>query len=82
MHRASGINVLCAAIALWKTVYVEKAVRELRNRGHHIIGAHPRQLSPLGWERIAPTGVYRWDPDGPQAAVGAADGFRPLRTLG
>ena len=36
MHRASGLNVLCAAIALWNTVYVERAVEELRRRGFEI----------------------------------------------
>jgi TnpA family transposase len=72
MHRASGLNVLCAAIALWNTVYVERAVEELRSRGHDITDEH---LSPLGWEHIALTGVYRWDLDGTR------DGrLRPLRS--
>ncbi len=34
-HRASGLNLLCAAIALWNTVYVERAVEELSLRFKH-----------------------------------------------
>lgn len=76
MHRASGLNVLCAAIALWNTVYVEKAVGELTNRGHVITDEHLKHLSPLGWEHIALTGVYRWDlKDAPRQGV-----LRPLRS--
>ena len=75
MHRASGLNVLCAAVALWNTVYVERAVEELKGRGIEITNEHLRHLSPLGWEHIALTGVYRWD-------LGAASHgqLRPLRS--
>jgi TnpA family transposase len=75
MYRASGLNVLCAAIALWNTVYVERAVEELRRRGHNITDEHLKHLSPLGWEHIALTGVYRWDLEG--ASHGQ---LRPLRS--
>jgi hypothetical protein len=74
-HRASGLNALCAAIALWNTVYVERAVEELRNRGHGITDEHLRHLSPLGWEHIALTGVYRWELRGAPRG-----GLRPLRS--
>ncbi len=75
MYRASGLNVLCAAIALWNTVYVERAVEELRSRGHDITDEHLKHLSPLGWEHIALTGVYRWN------LQGASSGeLRPLRS--
>ena len=40
MHRSSGLNVLCAAIALWNTVYAEIADEHL----HH--------LSTLDWEHV------------------------------
>ena len=75
MHRASGLNVLCAAIALWNTVYVERAVEELRRRGREITDAHLWHLSPLGWEHIALTGVYRWD-----LKVASLGALRPLRS--
>ena len=75
MYRASGLNVLCAAIALWNTVYVERAVEELRNCGHDITDEHLKHLSPLGWEHIALTGVYRWDLHSPSTGQ-----LRPLRS--
>jgi len=75
MHRASGLNVLCAAIALWNTVYVERAVEELQRRGHNITEEHLKHLSPLGWEHIALTGVYRWD-----LQSSSIDTLRPLRS--
>ena len=31
-YRASGLNLLAAAIILWNTVYLAKAVEELRKR--------------------------------------------------
>jgi TnpA family transposase len=74
-HRASGLNLICAAIALWNTVYVERAVEELRRRGHRITDEHLSHLSPLAWEHIALTGTYRWDPEA--ASPGR---LRPLRS--
>jgi TnpA family transposase len=32
-HRASGLNLATAAIALWNTVYLERAVRALEASG-------------------------------------------------
>ncbi|MEA3144826.1 MAG: hypothetical protein QOI53_234 [Verrucomicrobiota bacterium] len=34
-HRASGLNLLIAAIILWNTTYLQCAVDHLRNQGHH-----------------------------------------------
>jgi len=31
-HRASGLNLLVAAIILWNTTYLQRAVDHLRNR--------------------------------------------------
>lgn len=76
MHRASGLNLICAAISLWNTTYIDVAVRKLRGQGVHITDEHLRHLSPLGWEHIALTGVYRWDLS--QQSLPA--GLRPLRT--
>jgi len=36
-------------------------VAELRERGDEILGEHLRHLSPLEWEHITLTGVYRWN---------------------
>lgn len=74
-HRASGLNVMCTAIALWNTVYVGRAVEELRGRGIEITDEHLKHLSPLGWQHIALTGVYRWNLE--DASAGQ---LRPLRS--
>ena len=34
-HRASGLNLLVAAIILWNTTYLQRAVDHLRDQGHH-----------------------------------------------
>lgn len=68
-HRASGLNLLTAAITLWNTVTTT---------------AHPADdplldhLSPLGWEHINLTGDYTWNnPRQPKAGK-----LRPLRRPG
>ena len=78
--RASGLTLLTAAIALWNAVYLERVVEELRARGEEIPDEYLRHLSPLEWEHVTLTGIYRWDLDGPPTAV-AAGSFRPLRRL-
>ena len=34
-HRASGLNLLVAAIILWNTTYLQRGVDHLRIQGHH-----------------------------------------------
>ena len=63
-HRASGLNLVVAAIVLWNTVYLERAVQALRNRGQMIPEALLVHLSPLKWEHINLTGDYHWRRDG------------------
>jgi TnpA family transposase len=75
MHRASGLNLICAAISLWNTTYIDAAVQTLRGQGVHITDERLRHLSPLGWEHIALTGVYRWD----LRQQSLPGGLRPLR---
>ena len=56
-HRASGLNLVVAAITLWNTRYLNRAVaalREVEDVPDHLL-AH---LSPLGWEHINLTGDY------------------------
>lgn len=78
--RASGLTLLTAAIALWNAVYLDRVVAGSRARGEEVPGEYIAHLSPLEREHITLMGVYRWDLDGPPAAVGAG-GFRPLRGL-
>lgn len=76
-YRAGGLNLVTAAIILWNTVYIEKAVDHLRNNGYQINDDHLKYLSPLGWEHIHLTGDYTWN----QKAKLKNGEFRPLRNL-
>ena len=73
-YRASGLNLVTAAIVLWNTVYLERAIRAIRDRGHAVDQALLQHLSPLGWEHINLTGDYVWKP-------GTGTRRRPLRQL-
>jgi TnpA family transposase len=75
-HRASGLNLLVAAIILWNTTYLQRAVDHLRNQGHDPVPGDLAHLSPLGWEHINLTGDYRWE----TSPTLGPDQFRPLRT--
>jgi TnpA family transposase len=74
-YRASGLNLVVAAIILWNTVYLERAIHALKLRGVAIDDSLLQYLSPLSWEHINLTGDYIWQPDDP-AKQGQ---FRPLR---
>jgi len=76
-HRASGLNLVVAAIILWNTVYLGRAVDTLRRQGEVIPDELLPHLAPLGWQHINLTGDYLWTP-----TVGAVPGgFRPLRGI-
>ncbi|MGB5865838.1 MAG: Tn3 family transposase, partial [Sulfitobacter sp.] len=77
-YRASGLNLVTAAIVLWNTVYLERVTGHLRERGEVTDEALLAFLSPLGWEHINLTGDYVWSP----AAGPKAGEFRTLRDLG
>ncbi len=74
-QRASGLNLLVAAIITWNTVYLADAMERLRQRGVEITDEQLRHVSPLGWEHIHLTGDYRWKI---QLVAGLAQ-RRPLR---
>ena len=69
------LNLLTAAIVLWNTVYIERAVNTLRTSGYEINDEHLQYLSPLGWEHINLTGDYVWKSS---FEVGKGK-FRPFR---
>jgi len=75
-YRASGLNLVTAAIVLWNTVYLERATTALRNTGKLKDESMLRFLAPLGWEHINLTGDYVW-----RLNRKSDEGqFRPLRT--
>ena len=51
-YRASGLNLVTAAIILWNTVYLERAVQALQEYGQITDLSLLRHLSPLGWNHI------------------------------
>ena len=73
-YRASGLNLVVAAITLWNTVYLERAVSALREQGT-VDDSLLQHLSPLGWDHINLTGDYSWQTN-KRVAKGR---FRPLR---
>ena len=74
-YRASGLILITAAIVLWNTVYLQRAVAALREQGRSVDETLLQYLSPLGWEHVHLTGDYVWRRN---AQVGTGK-FRPLR---
>ena len=74
-HRAGGLNLIVAAIILWNTVYLWRAVDHLRKQGNAPALSDLAHLSPLGWEHINLTGDYHWEAE---QSFGLNQ-FRPLR---
>jgi TnpA family transposase len=73
-YRASGLNLVVAAIILWNTVYLARAVDQLRAEGHDLSDELLSHVAPLGWEHISLTGDYVW------SSLHSSPGtFRPLR---
>ena len=74
-YRASGLSLLTAAIVHWNTIYLDRAVQQLRSQGAMIPDELLVHVAPLGWEHIALTGDYDWNTARP------TDGLRPLRSV-
>ena len=72
-YRASGLNLAVAAIILWNTVYLGRAVDQLRSQGEVIGDVLLAHIAPLGWEHITFNGDYVWPTEPLQ------QDFRPLR---
>jgi Tn3 transposase DDE domain len=60
-HRASGLNLLVAAIILWNTTYLQRAIDPPRKQGHHPEPGDLAHLSPLDWEHVNLTGDHHWE---------------------
>jgi 5-carboxymethyl-2-hydroxymuconate isomerase len=72
-YRAAGLNLVVAAITLWNTVYLARAVEQLRANGEIISDLLLSHIAPLGWEHITFNGDYVWPTEPLQQE------FRPLR---
>lgn len=74
-HRASGLALLTAAIVLWNTVYLDRALAAMTKAGKKVDEALLPHTAPLGWQHINLTGDYLWSETPPLDN----DGFRQLR---
>ena len=74
-HRASGLNLVVAAIILWNTVYLERAVNAMRAQGIKFDEQLLKHVAPIHWNHIILTGDYSWK----QSSRVGKGGFRPLR---
>ena len=73
-HHAGGLNLVVAAIILWNTVYMDRAIQHLRAEGEAVPRELLPYLAPLGWQHINLTGDYIWA----EATPLNRDGYRPL----
>lgn len=69
---------MVAAIILWNTVYLERAIAALKKQGNPVREDLIPHISPLAWEHINLTGDYIWK----LSRRVAAGQFRPLRKTG
>jgi TnpA family transposase len=77
MHRTSCLVVLIAAIAVWNTVYLAKALETYQTmQGKTIDPQLLEHLSPLGWNHINLLGRYQFS----NQQQWSLDQLRPLRT--
>lgn len=74
-YRASGLNLVVAAIILWNTVYLDRAIAALSEAGRPFDAAWLAHLAPVHWDHINLTGDYSWRPN-KRLEKG---GFRPMR---
>jgi Tn3 transposase DDE domain len=74
-YRASGLNLVVAAIVLWNTVYLERSTAALREHGQTVDDTLLPHLAPPGWEHINLTGDHIWR----QHTLVERGKFRPLR---
>ena len=59
--RASGLNLVIAAIVYWNSTYIADAIAHLRDRGQPVPQALLAHTSPLTWEHIGFSGDFLWD---------------------
>ncbi len=72
-YRASGLNLLIAAIVYWNSTYMPDAIAHLRAKGEAVSDELLAHTSPVGWEHIGLSGDFLWE-----RAASAPVGRRPL----
>jgi TnpA family transposase len=71
--RASGLNLVIAAIVFWNSTYIADAVAHLRATEQSAPAGWLAHTSPLSWEHISFSGDFLWE-----RAAAIADKRRPL----
>ena len=71
--RASGLNLVIAAIVYWNSTYIADAVAHLQTIGEDVPDELLAHTSPVGWGHIAFSGDFLWD-----RAAAIPAGRRPL----
>jgi hypothetical protein len=71
--RASGLNLVIAAIVFWNSTYIADAIAHLRATEQSVPDAWLAHTSPLSWEHISFPGDFLWE-----RAAATADKRRPL----
>ena len=71
--RASGLNLVIAAIVFWNSTYIADAIAHLRATEQSVPDAWLAHTSPLSGERISFSGDFLWE-----RAAATADKRRPL----
>jgi len=59
-RKASGLSLVIGAVSLWNMVYLQKAVAAMTKAGVAVPETVLPHISPLGWEHITLTGIYRF----------------------
>ena len=71
--RASGLNLVIAAIVFWNSTYIADAIAHLRATEQSVPDAWLAHTSPLSWEHISLSGDFLWE-----RAAATPDKRRPL----
>ncbi|MBU0580163.1 MAG: Tn3 family transposase [Candidatus Margulisbacteria bacterium] len=77
---SAALNILINAITIWNTVYLNKAIKELKQRKDfkNLDEGLFKHISPLGWAHINFLGEYTFD----FTQKTTLDSLRPLKTKG
>ncbi|PSB24453.1 hypothetical protein C7B82_27060 [Stenomitos frigidus ULC18] len=68
------MNLVVAAIILWHTVYLERAVYAMQEQGKSLDAVLLKHVAPIHWNHISLMGDYLWK----QSKLVEKGEFRPL----
>jgi TnpA family transposase len=76
LQRASALNIIINAISIWNTIYLEKAVKHLKNIDEYRDDLM-KHISPLSWDHINFYGQYNFN----MSNVPTLETLRPLNII-